>query len=316
MTVHTPPQTASAMMSATNFALAKVLLVDAGSYPGQSNLLNQSWTLNGTGTPDWTFNDSSSTSNGIDSLGPTPRVDGVMSYDGTNVVLYGGKSGSSLGGVLQDTWLWNGSVWTKQSPATVPFGRYKAELGILNGTGAVMFGGRTISDMLLETWVWTQATSTWSQVSVANGAGPAARVDHCMAGNFSSPVVVLFGGAGTNSQFNDTWKFNGTTWTLQSPATSPSVRSQASMAYATTGALWVMFGGKNEYNYLNETWTYNGTTWTQVTGTQPGGRYGAQMAYDSISNKVILFGGVSATTNLPLNDTWSFDAVGLTWTQL
>jgi hypothetical protein len=250
----------------------------------------------------------------INAFPTPPRTDHVMAFDGSSVMLFGGRGTEE---VFQDTWLWTATGWTKASPATSPTGRYKAQSAYLAGTGVVMFGGENRQFMLRETWIWNG--TTWTQVALPNtvNGSPAARTGHMMAGGGGQ--VLLFGGRGSNFQSNHTWSFNGTTWTRLLPATSPSIRSEGCMAYATTGGLFVMFGGQNEYGYLNETWVYNGTNWLQVTvpaGTGPAGRVGAQMAYDSTSNKVIMFGGISAGTNYPSNETWSFDALTLTWTQL
>src|SRR5271166_7051007 len=82
----------------------EVVLLDAGSYGGFSNYLNQTSTWNGA----WT-NKSPSL---IDPVGPLPcRVDMAMAYDGTNVMMYGGKGGSATAGIYQDTWVWNGTTW-------------------------------------------------------------------------------------------------------------------------------------------------------------------------------------------------------------
>jgi hypothetical protein len=48
------------------------------------------------------------------------------------------------------------------------------------------------------------------------------------------------------------------------------------------------------------------------TATSPPARYYCAMAYDPVSKKVVLFGGLGTTGNL--NDTWTFD--GTNWTQL
>lgn len=302
-----------------------IVLLDPGSYPSFSTYGNETWIWNGTnGNGDWTLLNAPATI--VDPAGPLgPSVNGVkmsgrlgqaMAFDGTNVMVFGGEGTSSMAGVFQDTWTFNGTTWTLQSPATAPYRRYNAEAAYLAGTGAVMFGGEIVGQILNETWTWNG--TTWAQVTVANGAGPAGRTGHCMAA--SSSTVVLFGGRGTNSQFQDTWTFNGTTWTKLSPATSPSVRDGACMAYDSVNSIWVMFGGQNEYSYLPETWTFNGTTWTQVTvanGAGPAGRIGAQMAFDTVSGKTIMFGGVSAdNTHVAGSATWSFNAATGTWVQL
>ena len=279
-----------------------------------------------------TLNDTTVTvpaqNNLFDGTGPVPgRNEEVMCFDGYNVMLYGGFAPFNTGAVLQDTWVWNGSSWTKlggpnpPGPALTPqpSGRFSAEAAYVGSHKAVMFGGTNTLFNLLETWLWDGYAQTWSQVTVANGSSPAARVHHVMAGD-GATTALLFGGEGTNSQFNDTWTYTvAGGWTKLAPATSPSVRSGACMSYDGYGSVYVMFGGKNEYNYLDETWIFNGTTWSQVVlgnGVGPSARVGAQMAFDSTSGRTILFGGVNATTNYPANDTWSFNALSNTWTQL
>lgn len=319
MTVHTPLRCANSAMSTYPGSAGKqVVLLNTGNYPSFSNFLNETWTFNGT---DWT----NQSANIINSNGPLPgRINFAMGYDGTNVMLYGGQSATSLPGVLEDTWVWNGTTWTQitgpgLSPVT-PSGRYGAATANHGSNQVVMFGGQNPLYKLLETWIWNGSTQLWSQVSIANGSSPAARTDHMMAGNLSG-TSVLFGGQGTNSQFNDTWTFNGTAWTQKFPTVSPSIRSDAAFSYDSTNGIFVMFGGRNEYNYLPETWTYNsGTnTWAQVSvpnGTGPTGRIAAQMTFDPASAKTILFGGITANANYPSQETWSFNGSTLTWTQL
>lgn len=53
-------------------------------------------------------------------------------------------------------------------------------------------------------------------------------------------------------------------------------------------------------------------TWTQLSPAEsPSARTGPAMAYDPVSKKIVLFGGLAKTGYL--NDTWTFD--GTTWTQ-
>ena len=56
--------------------------------------------------------------------------------------------------------------------------------------------------------------------------------------------LVLFGGIGLDGlPFRDTWTWNGTTWTQQSPVASPPARYQASLAYDAATSQLVLFGG-------------------------------------------------------------------------
>ena len=313
MTLHTPPRTANSVMSAYPGGVSgqKVVLLATGNYPSYSNYLNETFTFSGT---DWT-NQSASL---IDPLGPLPgRTNAVMAYDVADVMLFGGQGGSAASGVLGDTWRYNGLTWVAQSPTVSPFGRYKAAAAYLSGTGVVMFGGENLLYKTLETWIWSG--SAWSNVTAANGLNPLARTDHMMAA--SSTTVLMFGGETTGASLNDTWFYTSAGgWVKQNPTVSPSVRSDACMAYDSTNSIWVMFGGKNAYGYLNETWTYSTVSgWSQVSvpaGTGPSGRIGSQMCFDTTSAKTVMFGGISATSNYPSNETWVFSGSSLTWSQL
>jgi hypothetical protein len=306
MTVHTPLRCSNTVMiqRGTN----EVVLMDTGNYPSYSNFLNQTWTWNGT---DWTGTSATL----IDPNGPLPgRINMMMAYDGTHVVVYGGQGGPSAG-VFDDTWTWNGTAWSKSSPATVPFGRYDAQIAYLAGTGAIMFGGAGGSGsgvLLNETWLW--ASNNWTQQTPTNS--PSARMGHCMAA--SSSAVIMFGGSISSGEMkNDTWSYSSGNWTQLAPATAPSARTGACMSYDSVNSKWVMFGGKNEYYNLPETWTWNGTTWSLVSvGSGPNAKLNAQMCFDTQSGKTILFGGIDAATNYPSNETWAFNGATNLWSKL
>jgi hypothetical protein len=96
------------------------------------------------------------------------------------------------------------------------------------------------------------------------GGGPAdhpsARMQAAMAYDAATGTVVLFSGDTLHSAPDDTWTWDGTTWTEQAPATSPPGLVSAAMAYdAATGTL-VLFGGyTNGVHAVRdsaETWTW------------------------------------------------------------
>ena len=139
------------------------------------------------------------------------------------------------------------------------------------------------------------------------GHQPPARDYASMAYDSGTGQLVLFGGYDSSSGgfLNDTWTWNGTTWTQQSPTTSPPARDFASMAYDSVTGQLVLFGGLGSSGELNDTWTWNGTTWTQQSpATSPSARDFASMAYDSVTGQLVLFGGQSSSGNL--NDTWTY----------
>jgi hypothetical protein len=247
---------------------------------------------------------------------PSGRSGAMMAYDAATgqVVLFGG---TNYGGVLNDdTWTWNGTNWTQQSPANVPPARQDATMAYDAATGqVVLFGGWGNGGPRSDTWTWDG--TNWTEQSPANV--PPARAGAMMAYDAATGQVVLFGGLDSSwYPVNDTWTWNGTNWTKQSPTTSPSARGYATMAYdAATGQV-VLFGGFDSSGYVNDTWTGNGTNWTkQSPATSPSAKevyshmaYYTTMAYDAATGQMVLFFG-SSDSALDVKQTWTWN--GTNW---
>jgi hypothetical protein len=129
--------------------------------------------------------------------------------------------------------------------------------------------------------------------------------------------LVLFGGRPPSFSsvppLNETWEWDGSSWSQKSPATSPPPRYGHFMAEAQ-GKL-VLFGGSvSPSSQLSDTWEWDGTTWTQrFPSTSPSARtYGS---IGTVGSHAILFGGLDSTSNgVALGDTWRWD--GNEWTRL
>jgi hypothetical protein len=124
---------------------------------------------------------------------------------------------------------------------------------------------------------------------------------------------VLFGGDirngdnGLGIYLNDTWTWDGTTWTQQFPISSPPARGTASIAYDPYLGEVVLFGGSSLYateQGLNDTWTWNGVNWTQRNPlNRPPARWCAALDFNAPSKGLLLFGG-EGNNDVFLNDTW------------
>jgi hypothetical protein len=131
----------------------------------------------------------------------------------------------------------------------------------------------------------------------------------------TTPGVLLFAGYG-EAPLQDTWLWDGTTWT-QLEVMGPSVRSDQAMIGTLPGfdkmlahdAL--LFGGQGLGPYLGDTWMWTTSGWTQQQGTGPSAREGAAMAV--LGQKVFLYGGSGATGGF-LSDMWAWQ--GGKWTQV
>jgi hypothetical protein len=170
-----------------------------GGFNGAEQV-SDTWTWNGT-----TWNEPSL------STIPGPRYQSAMAYDAAtnDVVMFGGSAGGGVGGLLNDTWTWNGTAWASQSPASSPPARYSGTMDDDTSTSQlVLFGGNGASDYLGDTWTWTG--TNWTALSPA--ASPSARAYSAMAYDASTSQLIVFGGENNQlADLNDTWTFGTAT---------------------------------------------------------------------------------------------------------
>jgi uncharacterized protein (TIGR03437 family) len=244
---------------------------------------------------------------------PIARIGQVMAYDSAQgqVVLFGGQGYS--GGItsLNDTWVWDGTNWTQESPQDSPPIRNGPAMAYDSAHDqVVLFGGEYGADTYTDTWTWDG--TNWTQVSPTTS--PSVRHDHAMAYDPVHGQMVLFGGAvGNNFSFlNDTWVWDGTNWTEVFPINSPPARFGHQMAYDSAHGKIVMFGGATRSLIYGDTWLWDGSNWTQAPGViGPPARYSHSMAYDTSEGQAVMFGGFGAGGDL--GDTWLWN--GSYWTQ-
>ncbi len=171
-----------------------------------------------------------------------------------------------------------------------------------------------------ETWEWTG--SAWERrcetaISDECPSMPGARHGHALAYNSREKAVYLFGGRNMNAggMYNDLWRWSGSGWEEVCGAAcsdKPSVRWGHAMVYDASRDRLVMFGGLSSpaactggtyENQCNDVWEWGpfGTAacggpdscWKQrtVSGTPPAPRQNHALAYDTIGERVLMFGG-------------------------
>jgi len=181
-----------------------------------------------------------------------------------------------------------------------------------SGRGRViLFGGADESKVCGDTWEWDGRR--WALVSQS---GPGPRTFPAMAYDSIRKKVVLFGGnrvlfgknPNENRFLNDTWEWDGESWT-QVQAAGPSPRAEAAMAFDSRRGRVVLFGGHDRAGEagrrLGDTWEWDGKRWVEMKVTSPSPRNGATQVYDSVRGKIVLFGGSTQTG--VLGETWEWD---------
>lgn len=141
---------------------------------------------------------------------------------------------------------------------------------------------------------------TWSRLSPPER--PPAVEESAAAYDGADHTVVLFGGKVAGGHLsNQTWVWNGSTWTLEAAGgATPPAREGASMAFDARLDQLILFGGEGTGGeLLDDTWAWNGASWTEVATAQtPGGREGAALAGDA-DGHLVLFGGYGTTNGSP-----------------
>ena len=213
--------------------------------------------------------------------------------------------------------------WNQMSPTTQPAARTAAGMACNPFTNTLMlfggYGGTGTGTMFNDTWSYDGAN--WTQLTPPTS--PTAKFYMDIVYDSSRGVFVMYGGNATYTSpgVNETWEFDGATWTQRFPATNPGNLGLHAMVFDAVRNRVVLYGGMPGGNPIvdsNRTWEYDGTNWTQrFPANNPGRLEAHSMCFHAGIGSTILFGGVDATNGVfpPDNDkTWAYD--GTNWTEL
>lgn len=129
------------------------------------------------------------------------------------------------------------------------------------------------------------------------------------------------------------------TWNQVNPAHFPAANGSSAMIYDPDDDVLFAFGSDSS-SQTRDNWVYCRTgenptpgtltaqqsaagcstpdDWTQVNpvgGVQPPAVAFPGMVYDTVTKKVLLFGGMSSGLTIPYNETWAYDVPARRWTQ-
>ncbi|HOB70584.1 MAG TPA: kelch repeat-containing protein, partial [bacterium] len=184
---------------------------------------------------------------------------------------------------------------------------------------AVMFGGKTNSDPTDKTYEWDGYL--WKEVILSDPEGdgnPSARYNHSMVYNAVKDRVVLFGGWTDKSEnSSEMWEYDGKSWEKIVPQSviNPTARNSHAMVYDVFSNKIILFGGLTASGRTDELWEFDGESWEKITpqsDINPTARNSHAMVYDVFSNKIILFGGLTASGRT--DELWEFD--GESWEKI
>jgi hypothetical protein len=164
----------------------------------------------------------------------------------------------------------------------------------------------------LELWGWEG--TQWSLI-VADKDGPTWRNWPAAAYDSARDVLVIHGGLQPGNHFDETWEWDGQTWTH---FTAIGGREGALMAYDQARAKMVLFGGSDSTMDIHgDTWEWDGQSWIRVSESGPAPRFPGGMVYDPVREVVLLYSGHFADLSggsIDYDDLWAWD--GNAWREL
>jgi hypothetical protein len=256
--------------------------------------------------------------------GPLPRNSAGFAYDGHSggMLLSGGRHGCGMTATSYvDTWTLDGSTWQLQHPkndgpgnmssftmAWDPGTQQDLALGVFSGCGVVtgMF-----------TWNGTDWLASPQSLKL-----PDPSFSYTLTYDTATRQLLAVGSThpvnAEGKQTEQTWTWDGHTWSQVHPVHSPPPLADAASAYDPASRRVILFGGAHlddnggAGDASADTWAWDGTDWTMLhPAAHPTTRRGAAMATDDALGRPILFGGVDRapedTGATVFADTWSWD---------
>ena len=284
--------------------------------------------------------------------GPAVRYSAAAFYDsGTNSLFVLGGQHAKTNLDFGDYWQASNVIgssnlkWTILSPTgSRPSPRF-GHTGLFDsGSDRMMvFGGATgypapcVNDYHVLQHANAQGgTMTWTMLK-PSGTLPAVRTLHSSVYDSATNTIIIFGGYNCQATYyNDVWVLKNAndvtvlpSWTQLAPTGGgPSARESSSAVYDPAANILIVFGGDaGKGVYFGDVWVLsnaNGTggapKWTQITPSNhgPNPRSGHSATYDSVNDRMTIYGGYSG--GAILSDVWILSGASgqngtATWSQ-
>jgi hypothetical protein len=184
----------------------------------------------------------------------------------------------------------------------------------------VLFAGKNDNDQSMnEVWTLDLQHCAWRQIEV-EGESPPPREDHVAIYDPIGHRMIVHGGD-NGMTLNDTWALDLKTprWRNMTDTTAP-MREDHTAIFDSHGRRMVIFGGRNGDGVdLYDLWALDldprspaYERWQNSTATDqhPSGRRDHVVVYDSLKNRMVIYGGWEKETREHLEDTWAFYFLG------
>ncbi len=255
------------------------------------------------------------------SAGPSPRVDGSITYDASagRILLFGGLDAS---GDRNDLWAFSLATgqWSELNPlGPVPAARHGHTFTFDPvRRRAILIAGQS-RGFFNDVWAFDAARNSWAKLS--DDTGPSPRYAHsAIYDSKRDRVIISHGFTSESGRFDDTWAFNLKTnaWFNMTPTgTKPLRRCLHHAVYDEEADEMLLYGGcSSGFGPCpqGDLWAFDigKSAWTQRAATpSPPARERYGMAFDPTRRLLILFAG-GGTSGL-LSDVWTYNPATNVW---
>jgi len=177
---------------------------------------------------------------------PPARCCHALAYDSVKkkVLLYGGWN-HVTGEFFNDTWAWDGKDWTQLSSGNAPLSAAHMLVNFSSESKLIAVPSSSFAN----TWTWNG--NEWKETL---SRPIPSRADGRSVYDSQYDRVILFGGIENSNFLNDSWVFDGETWSLLNMPSPPSPRYSHIMFYDVRRQSIVLFGGAGKESLLGDTW--------------------------------------------------------------
>ncbi|MDZ7266779.1 MAG: hypothetical protein ONB48_06660 [candidate division KSB1 bacterium] len=189
----------------------------------------------------------------------------------------------------------------------------------------VLFGGKDDADTnRAETWAFSLTEGHWQNLTA--GQQPPPCEDHTAIYDPLGHRMLLYGGENGPTS-NALWSLDLNThhWRNLTDSTAP-FREDHTAVYDSRGRRMIVFGGRDHERYnLAEVWAFDldpasptFEKWSNLTVPQKHqpGRVDHVAVFDSLKNRMVIFGGWNKEEKEYLGDTWSFSFADHRWRKI
>jgi hypothetical protein len=238
----------------------------------------------------------------------------------SRLYMFGGTADGAL--VAPDLWYYSDSEGGWQLAAT---GRNRPDprihLAWSCGAGHCVAAHGTRISPVQETWVYSEANESWTQVNCRRRFCPSAREMATMAYDPERAYHVLFGGYNFRHSMGDTHTFADGTWTSHLPSQPPYRRDRAAAEFVALSGVnaVVMHGGLYDGAFpLCDMFAWDGNAWVEIlSDTDAPCLHSHSMIWDERGERLVVTGGYLDNNDTPNSAVWYFQFHGETsgsWT--